>query len=185
LTLGARPGTGRVSIPVRAYTRIERRFYRRFANEMIRGLERAWAHAVDLKVEQIRVLQNGPGLAEPDESVLVATLDVKGMAELCRLRVALPASKFAKREEAGPDIGLGNAGLREELMSMTVAIRAELGSVELPIGEVADLQIGRVLALDEHEDGRLLVRVEGTPMFLAERGSVGRRLAVRLDERVE
>jgi flagellar motor switch protein FliM len=56
--------------------------------------------------------------------------------------------------------------------------------VELPLRRLASLQVGDLLPLEAADGEGLVVRVENEPKFRAERGSVGKRLAVQLLERL-
>jgi flagellar motor switch protein FliM len=63
---------------------------------------------------------------------------------------------------------------------MPVAVRVEAGHAEVPLQQVAALQVGDVIPLERSDSRGLLVRVEEEPKYVAVRGAVGARLAVQL-----
>ena len=73
-------------------------------------------------------------------------------------------------------------GLREKLLDSYVDVSAEIGGVQLSVGEVMGLEAGNVINLGVHSGGDVVVKVEGVPKF---RGTPGRRKgnqAIRITE---
>ena len=65
-------------------------------------------------------------------------------------------------------------------MEVPLEIRAEAGSVELPLQEVSRLKPGDVIPFESFANGRILVRVAGHPKFKAVLGSAGARAAIQI-----
>lgn len=98
MNFGSGPTIKPTRPPTRDYSRIERRFYDRAAREMIDQLSAAWK-----RVNKVDVMYGGlasrASVAESQAGdALLATFDVKGFGEACRIRVAIPIEAFARRE---------------------------------------------------------------------------------------
>ncbi len=186
LAFGARQAASGGALPQRAYTRIEERFLRRVAGELARQLARSWSprHGLTATLRSIeepeRIVEGDPG------PLLSVSYEVKGMGELCRLRVLLPPEAFdaADRSEPAAAGATPRAALEAPLLDMPVAVRVEAGTAELSLAEIVALQPGDVIPLRRADALGLLVRVEDAPKFRAERGAVGGRLAARITERL-
>jgi flagellar motor switch protein FliM len=186
LAFGARPGAFRFPCPQRPYTGIERRILRRSVEEMLAQLNACWAELSEARarlvgLESASLLRERAG----EEELLLATLDVRGLGDICRLRLGLPASAFGERREAPLAAATGDPPAVERAVhEMPIELRVELGSVALSLSQLAELEAGSVVPIDAAPDGTLLVRVEGQPKFRAIRGALGQRLAVQLTERI-
>jgi len=186
LAFGSRHPEGSRGAPERPYSRIEERFLHRVAGELARQLERSWQprHALTARLlaieepERIAVDEQGPMLA--------VSFDVKGMGPLCRLRALLPPAAFDAADEAvvRGKVETVAGAIASPLLEMTVGVHLEVGSLELSLAEIANLQPGDVLPLERSDPQGLLLRIEDVPRFRAERGTVGTRLAARVTERL-
>jgi len=185
LAFGAPPGLPRTPLPERPYTRIEERFLLRAARDVAQQLasalrQRGPAEIDDLSIAEPEMLP-GEGL----DRHLVASFDVRGLEDLCRLRLALPAQAM---ELPGPALAAGRphgpSPLEGPLLDTQVTVRVEAGVVSLPLGRVANLRVGDVLPLERTDPRGLLVRIEDEARFRAVRGAVGGRLAVQLVDRL-
>jgi flagellar motor switch protein FliM len=185
LNFGARPSNSLSEIPSRDYTGIEERVYRRSSQEILTQLEDAWRDLVptDSTIQSIE----GPGWLQedPGSNVLLATMDVSGLGDICRLRIGLPESTFSDLSAAGqlaqPE---KRAALAYEVSEMPLELRVELGVSEMSLSQLSELHNGMMIPVDAAKDGSLLVRVAGKGKFRGIRGKVGRRLAVQLTERL-
>ena len=63
-------------------------------------------------------------------------------------------------------------GLRQRLSESSVEVVAEAGSVNIPIGDIMNLEVGNVINLGVHTGSDFVVKVEGVPKF---RGVPGHR----------
>jgi flagellar motor switch protein FliM len=185
LNFGARPSHTVSNIPGRGYTGIEERVYRRSAQEILTQLEAAWSDLVTSK-STIQSIE-GPGRLrdDPNYEVLLATVDVMGLGDICRLRIGLPVAAFAELVASGQSANPEKtAALAREVIEMPLDLSVELGVTEMSLSELSGLHDGMVIPVVSAEDGSLLIRVAGEPKFRGIRGKVGRRLAVRLTERL-
>ncbi len=179
-------GSAATAAPLaRRYTGIERRFYRRVADEMVHGLDAAWGPLVEARSRLLSVDQPARLYEEGHEKVILASIDVKGLADFCRMRLALPPAPFHSLVASQVRVEPGRRDdVAAAVLEMPVQLRVEAGSTQLTLRELSALQVGQTIAIDTEEPGALLVRVEGRPKFHAVRGSVGSRLAVQVTDRV-
>ncbi len=184
LAFGARPGRVRETLPERPYTRIERRFLRRAAEEVLRQLDthvgESWRLSLRLgalvEPEALAELRGGPRLA--------VSFAVRGLGELGRLRLLLPPEAFDAASEPASTSAAGTADVEAALLAMPVAVSVEAGEAELPLARLAALAPGDLIPLQPADPDGLLVRIGGEPRFRAQRGRVGTRLAVQITGRV-
>ncbi|MGH0033752.1 MAG: FliM/FliN family flagellar motor switch protein [Myxococcota bacterium] len=179
--LGGRPAGADEPTPARPYTAIEQRMLLQMAAGWLQTLVAQLPGGEPGRfrvqgVEPVRVLRDWP-----TSRALWWSVEVEGLGELGRVRLAWPlsarerstaASKPGPPAEAGPLGGL--------LLDAPVALCAEVGSVEVPLGRLARMKAGDVLPLDVREDGMLVVRIEGRHKFDAIRGAVGRNAAIQI-----
>jgi flagellar motor switch protein FliM len=184
-SFGARPGASRPLVSPTPYTQIEMRFMRRVAAEMLQQLERSWN---DLTPVGARVLSiDEPKRLQEDrhDMVMMASLDVSGLGEICRLRLALPLAPFASLEGKQKAVEPGRQALFEKsVLEMPVSLHVEAGQSELSLSQLAHLQPGDFIPLVPLENGELLITVEGEAKFRAVRGIVGGRIAVQVTRRL-
>jgi flagellar motor switch protein FliM len=73
------------------------------------------------------------------------------------------------------------SGLREGLAVAQVLLRAEVGSVQMPIGEMLEIEPGAVVELGERSDGGLRLFAEEVSIGRGRPGRSGGRKAVKLE----
>ena len=103
MSFGAGPTIKPTRPPTREYSKIERRFYRsrREGNGRAVGncLARVVSDPAGLEWARLVALRwRNP----TRENAILATFDVKGFGEACRVRVAIPADPFGTRDGASP-----------------------------------------------------------------------------------
>ena len=127
-------------------------------------------------IEPARALGDWPGAR-----VVFWSVEVEGLGELGRLRLAWPLDALTRPVEPakarGPAPGDPLHGL---LLDAPVVLCAEVGTADVSLSRLAGLEVGDVLPIDVRDDGRLIVRIEGRPKFDAIRGAVGNRAAIQI-----
>lgn len=184
MSFGSGPTIKPTRPPTRSYSRIERRFYGRAATSMLRELERAWSKLTATTVEFGGLLSRGSVAESMAGFAVLATFDVKGFQEACRVRVAIPATAFAAKEGAIPQVGAGHvprSGV--SLMEVPIRLRARVGSAELSLADVGRLEVGSLVSLDVPSDGSLTVQIGAEDKFKGVLGSQGGKRAVQLGDR--
>ncbi|MEZ4278092.1 MAG: FliM/FliN family flagellar motor switch protein [Myxococcota bacterium] len=171
--------------PVRDYTRIERRFYMRIVKEMLARLEEQWQALAPVTLA-FGGLQGRAVIAESEaRSAIVATFDIRGFSEPCRVRLAVPGEAFRKAGKAPTRAAKGGPQPGVSLLDVPIQLRAEIGSVVLTLAEAGRLAVGQSIPLDVPADGSLTVRIGEREKFRGIAGTRGPRRAVQLQERIE
>ena len=184
LAFGAKPDSPMLPVPNRDYTRIEERFLRRAASDLVQQLETTWSMRSPVQIERCDLLE-AQGLPPDTKKWAVASFDVTGLGDLCRCRLAIPQDLYGSEntdDEAEPRQQELAHALQGEVLEMRVRIRAEAGYSNVPLGKMAELKVGDVLPLEPSDARGLVVRIEDTAKYVGERGSLGGRLAVQLIE---
>lgn len=175
-----------VSVPVRGYTGIERRFLAGVARELAALLEAQWRSENGIRVKAGAVVGGAELVDLAVPQLAVASVEVRGLGPVGRLRVGLPSDLLdpaagpARRPAASARADLGG-----DVRSLAVVVRAELGATEITLAQLGALRPGDVLRLRPSASEGLLLRVEGRPKLRGVRGSVGGRLAVQVTERLD
>lgn len=186
MSFGSGPTLKATRPPTREYSRIERRFYARAATEMLQQLERAWGRIAAATVGY-QGLRSRASVAESHGGFSVlATFDVRGFGEACRVRVVIPAAAFAAKE--GVASQSRSAGMRSSgisLMNVPIRMRAQVGTADLSLAEVGRLAPGDLVTLDVPSDGSLVLRIGAQNKFKGIPGSQGVKRAVQLGDRME
>ena len=185
MSFGAGPTIKPTRPPTREYSKIERRFYSRAAREMVGQLEVAWRGLVPIELAWNGLVSRS-AVAESDEvNAILATFDVKGFGEACRVRVAIPAEPFTARVGLSPRKSSARTpAVGISVMDVPIRLRAEVGTAQLSLADVARLQPGTLIVLDSPSDGSLTVRIGKQDKFRGVAGSRGPKRAVQLGERL-
>ncbi len=184
LAFGAKESTPVVSVPERHYTRIEERFMRRAAAELVRHLEATWSFRSPVQI-RIVALVDPESLPPASSKWALASFDARGLGDLCRLRLLVDPGLYAAESESTADQGERAelaVAVQQEVLEMPVRVRIEAGYAQVPLQQVANLQVGDVIPLERADRRGLVVRIEDEAKYLAVRGAVGARLAVQLVE---
>ncbi len=186
LAFGAKPRSGEPQVPDRPYTRIEERFMQRAAGELAATLASSLPDSIAGEVRVSGLEPPSALLDRASRAHLVASFDVSGLGDLGRLRIALPSGivesgSVEKRRDllSAPSRPVQ---LQDELLEVAVDVHVEIGRAKLSLSEVADLHPGTEIPLQTSGAGDLLIRVGDQPKFRAERGSLDKKLAVRVLE---
>lgn len=185
LNFGASPGLKSTAPPLHPYTSIECRFYKNFAEDLLKRFGEAWSEETRIETKIAGLIGRDHVREEAAEELYLATYDVSGFGEVCRLRVAVPKAAFENRVAAAREVtALSGAPVEETVLDMELGFRAEIGSIQMSLRQFSSMSEGDVIPIDCIEGGELLATVGGVPKFHAIRGAVGRRLAVQLMDRV-
>ena len=185
-------GAGRASIQVRDLTEIERTLVDRIFRRILVALQQAWAQfgRFEIRLMNLETRPQFVQLTAPNEMAILATFEVRvgeqqGLMNLClplpMLEPVLPRLVtqrwFGRRAEA--EGGL-SADLRAHLETLSLDVRAFLGEMAVPIGELLRLAPGDVLPLGVGGDLPVVVEIEGQRYFAGRAGRRQRRRAVEL-----
>jgi len=186
MSFGSGPTIKPTRPPTREYSRIERRFYVRSATEMLEQLARAWNKIAATSLSFEGLLSRASVADSLGGFAVLATFDVKGFSESCRVRVAIPASAFSTKEavaaQSSPGLG-ATAGV--SVMEVPIRLRARVGTAELSLADVGRLEPGSMIPLDVPSDGGLTVRIGSEDKFRGIAGTQGGKSAVQLGDRLD
>ena len=73
-------------------------------------------------------------------------------------------------------------GLQQRLSESSVEMVAEAGSIQIPIGDIMNLEVGNILHLGVHTESDFVVKVEGIPKFRGVPGYRKGNRAVKITE---
>ena len=186
MSFGAGPTIKPVRPPARKYTRIERRFYERATREILTRVESAWSDILPMQLQWTSLVSRSSVAQADSLAATLATFEVKGFGESCRLRLAVPSECFAPgASEAGSVRARPKTGPELSVQEVPLDLRAQVGYADLTLAAVGALKPGQVIDLETPSDGSLIVKVGGRPKFRGVAGVQGARRAVRLSERIE
>lgn len=183
LAFGAKESTPIVPVVERHYTRIEERFLRRAGGELVRQLETVWSFRSPVKIEVTDLIEPESLRIEPQKWAM-ASFDMLGLGDLCRLRLLVPPGLFGAEVEEEDDADRERvfSSMRAEVLEMKVKVRVEAGHAQLALLKVAQLKVGDLIPLEPAESRGLVVFIEDEAKYVAVPGRVGKRLAVQLAE---
>lgn len=185
LNFGANPAIKMGAPPLRPYTTIECRFYRRFVEDLLKRLGDCWSEDKKLEPKITSLIAKEHVKDECAAELFLATFDVSGFSEVCRLRVGIPKAAFDDRIAAARELSsLSGAHVEDAVLEMSLDFRVGIGSVEMSLSALSSMSAGDVIPIESVDGGELLVKVGGVPKFHAIRGAVGRRLAVQLTDQI-
>jgi flagellar motor switch protein FliM len=181
----ARPDEDAPAEPRRDLTSVERQVLRRLLGLLTDAMAAAWAPILPLRPELIR-FEPDPRLAAiapPNEAAILCSFDLTG-GLTGRFLLAIPFSmvESVKKQLASPPRLAGGdrrfAGqLAEELSLVQVELRALLGSAEVRLSRLLELEVGDVITLDTSEGGPLPLAVQGRPKLTGSPTVAGGSLA--------
>ena len=184
MSFGAGPTIKPTRPPTRDYSRIERRFYGRAAREMLDQLEAAWRSVTSLSLRWSGLVSRSSVAESEAGRAVLATFDVKGFGEPCRVRIAIPIDPFVTQAGARPRRRTAAEATGVSLLDVPIRLRAQIGTAEMTLAETARLKPGSVIELDSPSDGSLIVKIGGQEKFRAVAGTRGPKRAVQLGERI-
>jgi flagellar motor switch protein FliM len=182
--------------PDRPLTDIERRLASRVITPWNDALSRGWRDVAPLKFELTRI-ETQPTvttIAAASELVVVVQCELTIAEATGPVRFCIPSRSLEKWR----DRLLGNpasAALAEpshavssmpgSCMPGTVELIAELATVRITAGELADLRVGDIITTDTSVQSPLVVSVDGIPRFHARPGAFKGRRALCIEERLD
>jgi flagellar motor switch protein FliM len=173
----------------RALSEIEQRLAMRLAACVSSELNRAWESTLELAMSLDRV-ETDPrwlSIGPPDSDAVVASFDVRLGKARGVLRFGIPPQAMDVLERylstdpratlRGPHhAAFTGAQVPDDQAEMTV----ELSSSPTTAEDIANLNIGDVIATEHRIDDPVVVNLDGEPKFLGRLGATGGRKAVRI-----
>jgi len=179
----------------RELTGLERSVLRHIMTRVFEQLEAAWKRILEVKAEPVS-FETHPQFIQvvpPGETVIVVSLQLTMAAAGGILSIGYPyvtlepiLEKLAAQNWLGSPRGSAGTGSRQELQELLkgleVSVSAMLGTTQLSISDVLDMEPGMVVPLSVRVGDRVTLQIEGLTKYAATVGQVGRRKAVRIEQ---
>jgi flagellar motor switch protein FliM len=163
------------------------------------NLREAWSTVIDLR-PRLGNIETNPQFAQivpPNDMVVLITLetkvgDVEGMTNLCIPYITIEPiiSKLSAQywyssiRKGGSDENM--AIIQDRLDQVEIPIIAEIGEIDLPLGDVLSLTVGDVVKLGEtHIKSDMLIKVGDRKKFKCRPGKIGKRITTQIGEAIE
>ncbi|UCB47002.1 MAG: flagellar motor switch protein FliM [Spirochaetota bacterium] len=192
-------GPGEASKINRELTDIELSVVEGIIVRILGNLREAWSNVIDLR-PRLGNIETNPQFAQivpPSDMVVLITLetkvgDVEGMTNFCipYLTIEPIISKLSAQywyssiRKGGTTENL--AILKRRLDTVFIDLIAELGSLEISVKDVLNLQTGDIVKLERNKvDDEMMLKIGNRQKFLARPGVVGNHMSVQITGRVE
>jgi len=192
-------GPGEASKINRELTDIELSVIEGIIVRILGNLREAWSNVIDLR-PRLGNIETNPQFAQivpPSDMVVLITLetkvgDVEGMTNFCipYLTIEPIISKLSAQywyssiRRGGTTENL--AILKKRLETVYIDMRAELGSLEITLKDVLNLQKGDIIKLEKNKiDDEMVLKIGDRKKFFVRPGVVGNHLAVQITRRAE
>jgi flagellar motor switch protein FliM len=188
-------GNGRfpVTISNRGFSPFEQKSTRRVVQTTLGQLALAWRSIGNFEPEIARheINPQFAAIANASELVIVSSFGVRVGQGGGKLTVGMPYAMLEPMHErlvAGP-VREGvdcdprwRKSLTVSVGRSTMTLKVELAKIEVTLRDLLELQVGNVFEIDRPE--RVMVEASGLPLFRGRWGKYGRRIAVRIEERL-
>jgi flagellar motor switch protein FliM len=180
----------------RSLTSIERGVMTKVVQRSMEDLEGTWEPLLKIQVSDAELETNPEFMqvAAPSDTVILIAFEVNsqhssGLVNLCYpfftlepVMNVLNVSTWVNREKGRRD---SEREIRLSQLSRVMApVRAVLGQVKAPFGDVLNLRVGDVLKLETEVKEPTVVFVGAKPKFLGRPGLMGRRKAVQITHQI-
>jgi flagellar motor switch protein FliM len=186
-------GPGRAVGQIRELTEIERTLVDRIFRRILLDLEQAWQQVERFDLQLLRVETNPQfvQLTSPNDTAILVDFDLRmgesqGGMSLClpfaTLEPVLPLL-VAQRwfgSPAGAEAHAASGAISQFLQRTALEVRAQLGTVQMPIDRVTRLQPGDVIPLAGGRELSVTLEVQGRPRFLGRAGQRHGKRAVEI-----
>ncbi len=192
-------GPGEPSKLTRELSDIEMSVMEGIIVRMLGNLREAWSTVLDLR-PHLGNIETNPQFAQivpPNDMVVLITFeakvgDVEGMMNLCIPYITIEPiiSKLSaqywyssiRRGEADEN----RAVVQERLDQVHIPIKAEVGEVSLPLGEILNLHEGDIVRLGNTAvNSNMQLKIGKRQKFRCNAGKVGKRVVVQIGDVVE
>lgn len=169
-------GSTAVKVEGRDFTSIETHMIKRIAKIIFEEIEAAWKpiESIHIELDRSEVNPQFVGIVSSMDIVVIAPLEIEMDDALGNLILCIPYATIEpirnklktafQFEQLGQDNGWGRRLVRQ-LDTVDIEISVELGTTEITVRTLLDLQRGDIIRLDQDTDSEFIMRVEGVPKF--------------------
>jgi flagellar motor switch protein FliM len=194
--LGGRRGTAAMRIEGRPYTTIERNLVERLVSVVLSDLSGAFdpLTPVTFRFERLETNPRFATIGRPANAAVLARLRVDMEDRGGRLEVLLPYATLEPVREIllqgflGEKFGrdaIWEAHLAGQLWNTQVPIQAVLDTVDMPLRDVLNLQVGTRIPLTVGLDADIKLICGDLPMFIGKMGRRSGNIAIQVQERID
>lgn len=194
--LGGRRGTAAMRIEGRPYTTIERSLVERMVQVILTDLGAAFEplSPVTFRFDRLETNPRFATISRPSNAAILARLridmeDRGGHFDLCIPYATLePVRELLLQMFMGEKFGrdsIWETHLATELWNTQVDLMAVLDETVLTLKDVFELKVGNRIMFDATPDSLIDLRCGGVPMYIAQMGRQGSRLAAQIEAPVE
>lgn len=189
-------GTGEPAKIERGLTPLEQTVVRSVAERMVGLLRDAWQEHLPLAAE-VQAFESDPDairIANPDDHVLVASVEIKAPSFTGLIAICLPMGLLESFFQDRSAVRLAAKGTQRDhasrvhlescLQHARVVVSARLPALRLTTREVAHLEVGQVLHTGSTADAGVEVHVNGRLRFIGALGQVRRHVGLRITQAV-
>jgi len=184
-------GEGSIVDETRKLTQIEQGILRRAILRLLGDLQLAWQQVATLEMGIGQIYESCKELElDRSELVLGARYSCSLSSAMFDFGVVLPVNSLSPvLDELNPRKWLAADStaaptVSEAIMAVELPVTVHLGKASISVQDVLSMEVGDVIRLDSSVDSPVVVRIGDKNMFHAVPGLSGRRLAVRLVERI-
>ncbi|MFH1035768.1 MAG: flagellar motor switch protein FliM [Pseudomonadota bacterium] len=174
-------GGGEVKIEGRDFTAIEQQLTRKVVMMSLKDMEQAWkpVHELSMVYQRTEINPQFASIVPPSDVVIVVKFELEMEHTAGTITVCIPYSTvepIRSKLYAGfqsDQLEVDHEWMRrfrEQLKESQVDVTVELGRAMVRSGDLLNLSVGDVLALDKDVNEALVAMVEGVPKF---RGRAG------------
>ena len=171
------PGAAFVKVEGRDFTSIESHMIQRIVNLTFEEMEKAWEPVEPIKIELERSEVNPQfvGIVPPSDIVVITPFEMEMDEARGNITVCIPYSTLepirSKLNAAfqSERLELDHGWLKRifrQLEEVEVEASVELGSTDITVQNLLDLQVGDIIRLDQDCDSELIIHIEGVPKFM-------------------
>ncbi len=188
-------GDGKPLEKIREFTLIEERMFKRFTNDIVRDLEKAWdrVFSLNLQVKKIETKPEFVNLVNPSDQLIIVVFDISsdefsGNIHLCMPYLMLEpikdqlSSSYLREKDRASSFG---KTIRKLLKNTDVSIVAELGTSTRFVHEILNLEIDDVIKLNTGPQNAIQLRVEDVPKYRGMPGVIKGSRAVQITELID
>lgn len=172
----------------RRFSEIDWMLSRRLIESIVHQLSLAWHDlgGISFSVEDIDQQSDAGAIASVSEPTFALMLETRMGVHSAAIALLIPWVAIAPVSDliAGRDQvaagDLSDSGIDQALAQAPVTVRAEVASLNLPVGDILSLEPGSVIRLGAHASHGISVFAENVRLFRAQPGANGVRRAVQI-----
>jgi flagellar motor switch protein FliM len=187
-------GHARAAAERREPTAIESVLIRRLIDDIVPSVSEAWSHLANFPIDVLETALS-PALLRvtaPSEVVAVVTFEVRFAGRAATFAVTYPhaaiepmlprlsATLWYAQSDRDGETAAARPLIEDALGRIEIPVTAVLGTVEIPVETLADLQPGDVIRFEENADAPITIRISDHVRAWGIPGRVGDRLAIQI-----